>query len=73
MVRAGFLLSWMFYYCSFCLFVVVCRCLTPSRPFQSKKESILDLNQHLNKEILVKFNGGREGLSLSLLSFRLFG
>eukprot|EP01122_Echinamoeba_exundans_P011510 TRINITY_DN4595_c0_g1_i1.p1 TRINITY_DN4595_c0_g1~~TRINITY_DN4595_c0_g1_i1.p1 ORF type:complete len:108 (-),score=18.06 TRINITY_DN4595_c0_g1_i1:89-385(-) len=26
----------------------------------AKKENILDLNQHLNKEILVKFHGGRE-------------
>lgn len=28
-----------------------------------KKENILDLNKYINKEINVKFNGGREGES----------
>lgn len=26
-----------------------------------KKENILDLNKYMDKEIMVKFNGGREG------------
>lgn len=29
-----------------------------------KKENILDLGKYLNKEIRVKFNGGREGMSV---------
>ena len=27
-----------------------------------KKESILDLNKYMDKEIVVKFSGGREGV-----------
>lgn len=37
-----------------------------------KKENILDLNKYMDKEVQVKFNGGREGiflLSLCLFSF----
>lgn len=30
-----------------------------SRP---KKENILDLNKYMDKEIMVKFSGGREGI-----------
>ena len=30
-----------------------------------KKENILDLNKYINKEVNVKFNGGRESKSLS--------
>jgi U6 snRNA-associated Sm-like protein LSm7 len=26
-----------------------------------KKENILDLNKYMDKEVMVKFNGGREG------------
>lgn len=33
-----------------------------------KKENILDLNKYMDKEITVKFNGGREGNSCSLVS-----
>jgi hypothetical protein len=29
----------------------------------SKKENILDFSQYLNKEVIVKFNGGREGVN----------
>lgn len=29
-----------------------------------KKENILDLNKYMEKEVQVKFNGGREGWSL---------
>lgn len=29
-----------------------------------KKENILDLNKYMDKEVQVKFNGGREGGSL---------
>jgi len=32
-----------------------------------KKENILDLNKYMDKEVQVKFNGGREGGSLLLL------
>lgn len=32
-----------------------------------KKENILDLTKYMDKEITVKFNGGREGWSASLL------
>lgn len=33
-----------------------------------KKENILDLNKYMDKEVQVKFNGGREGMSnLSIL------
>lgn len=28
-----------------------------------KKENILDLTKYMDKEVIVKFNGGREGLS----------
>lgn len=28
-----------------------------------KKENILDLNKYMDKEVQVKFNGGREGMS----------
>jgi hypothetical protein len=31
-----------------------------------KKENILDLNKYLDKEVNVKFNGGREGASIFL-------
>lgn len=31
-----------------------------------KKENILDLTKYMDKEVIVKFNGGREGLSLLL-------
>lgn len=30
-----------------------------------KKENILDLNKYMDKEVQVKFNGGREGESFS--------
>lgn len=30
-----------------------------------KKENILDLTKYMDKEITVKFNGGREGMALS--------
>ena len=30
-----------------------------------KKENILDLSKYMDKEIVVKFNGGREGLFLA--------
>lgn len=30
---------------------------------ERKKENILDLNKYMDKEITVKFNGGREGES----------
>jgi hypothetical protein len=29
---------------------------------QKKKETILDLTKHMDKEVRVKFNGGREGI-----------
>lgn len=32
-----------------------------------KKENILDLNKYMDKEVQVKFNGGREGMWWSLL------
>jgi U6 snRNA-associated Sm-like protein LSm7 len=31
-----------------------------------KKENILDLSKYMDKQINVKFNGGREGMSLHL-------
>lgn len=31
-----------------------------------KKENILDLNKYMDKEVQVKFNGGREGVSIVL-------
>jgi len=31
-----------------------------------KKENILDLNKYMDKEVRVKFNGGREGMFCSL-------
>lgn len=31
-----------------------------------KKENILDLSKYMDKEVQVKFNGGREGIFLSL-------
>lgn len=31
-----------------------------------KKENILDLGKYMDKQITVKFNGGREGMELSL-------
>lgn len=34
-----------------------------------KKENILDLSKYMDKAINVKFNGGREGMSLLLLSY----
>ena len=33
---------------------------TPSTPTQPKKKGILDLQKHLDKEVRVKFQGGRE-------------
>lgn len=38
-----------------------------------KKENILDLNKYMDKEVQVKFNGGREGMFQMCLSlFLLF-
>jgi len=39
-----------------------------------KKENILDLNKYMDKEVRVKFNGGREGMfcSLELPVFSMF-
>ena len=38
-----------------------------------KKENILDLNKYMDKEVRVKFNGGREGMFfLSFLSFPFY-
>lgn len=34
-----------------------------------KKENILDLNKYMDKEVQVKFNGGREGGSFFFLTF----
>lgn len=34
-----------------------------------KKENILDLAKYMDKEIMVKFNGGRESKSLPIRSF----
>lgn len=34
-----------------------------------KKENILDLNKYMDKEVQVKFNGGREGGSFFLFLF----
>jgi U6 snRNA-associated Sm-like protein LSm7 len=34
-----------------------------------KKENILDLNKYMDKEVQVKFNGGREGMCNLTLSF----
>lgn len=34
-----------------------------------KKENILDLTKYMHKEVQVKFNGGREGMSTKLLSW----
>lgn len=31
-----------------------------------KKENILDLTKYMDKEITVKFNGGREGIGIGL-------
>jgi len=36
-----------------------------------KKEAILDLAKYMDKEITVKFSGGREGIAPSSLSFFL--
>ena len=33
-----------------------------------KKENILDLSKYMDKDISVKFNGGREGLSRPVLT-----
>jgi U6 snRNA-associated Sm-like protein LSm7 len=35
-----------------------------------KKENILDLAKYMDKEIIVKFNGGREGRALPLATRR---
>lgn len=35
-----------------------------------KKENILDLNKYINKEVNVKFNGGRESEFMSVRSWR---
>jgi U6 snRNA-associated Sm-like protein LSm7 len=35
-----------------------------------KKENILDLNKYINKEVNVKFNGGRESESLPVFTAR---
>lgn len=43
-----------------------------SAPEAKKKENILDLNKYIDKEICVRFNGGREGLFfLFFFSFRI--
>lgn len=41
---------------------------TGSTGEKPKKENILDLSKYMDKEILVKFNGGREGTCLHRLS-----
>ena len=38
-----------------------------------KKENILDLAKYMDKKIVVKFTGGREGMLCCLLHARLFG
>lgn len=38
-----------------------------------KKENILDLNKYMDKEITVKFNGGREGVCRWWNLFSQFG
>lgn len=36
-----------------------------------KKENILDLGKYMDKEVQVKFNGGREGISPRLVRYSL--
>ena len=38
-----------------------------------KKENILDLNKYMDKEITVKFNGGREGVCVGGLCLVILG
>jgi U6 snRNA-associated Sm-like protein LSm7 len=35
-----------------------------------KKENILDLGKYMDKQVTVKFNGGREGVSIHALTKR---
>lgn len=36
-----------------------------------KKENILDLGKYMDKQVTVKFNGGREGVNIHALPTRL--
>lgn len=36
-----------------------------------KKENILDLSKYIDKEVQVKFNGGREGKALNIYRHRI--
>lgn len=38
-----------------------------------KKENILDLNKYMDKEVRVKFNGGREGKTHPTVTLQCFG
>lgn len=38
-----------------------------------KKENILDLNKYMDKEVRVKFNGGREGKTHPTVTVQCFG
>lgn len=37
-----------------------------------KKENILDLTKYMDKEVIVKFNGGREGISPPLFPLQYY-